>query len=119
MVFFILNPITWAIVVAVSIWTKQYWKPALAGVLTPLACIALFFVYFIFMEVEISFDEMWNDLHDAGIGFDDLWNEFVDEGIEILLSVLSASILSGIIISALVFLFVRERRQQRAASANA
>ena len=97
MLLFILNPITWAIAVAVSIWTKQYWKTALGGALSQLVCL-LSFVYLAILE-EGSFEEV---LGDIAVG-------------EILL-VLVVGALSGVLISTLVFLFVRERWKQQAVS---
>ncbi len=97
--FSLLNPITWVVVIVLSVWTKKYWKPTIASVGAQIACITLFIVYLIFIEGDESFGELWNEIGIEGIAF-----------------VLAVCTLSGIIMSTLVFLFVQQRRIQKTTS---
>lgn len=87
-----LNPLTWAIVILLSIWTKTYWKPVVAGVLAQITC-SFLFILFAVKFLEISTDELYGDASVTDI-----------------VAFFSVSVLSGMMISALVILFIRERR---------
>ncbi len=87
--FLSLNPIIWVVVILCALRSKAYWIPAVGGVLSQAICIiALMIVFDLFEEAEFALSE-------------------------ILIELFTPAILSGLLISTLVFLFIRQRRLQQ------
>lgn len=87
--FFSLNPITWVVVIICSVRRKAYWIPAMGGVLSQTICVIALMIMFEFFE-------------DPDFALS-----------EILITLFTPAILSGLVISTLVFLFIRQRRLQQ------
>ena len=86
---FSLNPIAWAVVTLCAIRSKAFWIPIAGGVLSQIVCIIAFAIQLeVFEDAEFSLSE-------------------------ILVMLFTPAILSGLLISTLVFLFVRQRRLRR------
>jgi hypothetical protein len=89
---FCLNPVAWVVIVLVSVRAAHYWITAVAGILAHLISITAFLAY-IYIEDGLDFSKISSELR-------------VDE----VVLLISASILSGFVISALVVLFVKQRQ---------
>ena len=94
---FLLNPVTWAIVILVSIWAKRYWMPAFSGILAQIASLIPLALY---VDTTSAASSVY------GYGLLD------GEGVEAGVLLVSATVLSGIVISIIVMLFVGQRRKQ-------
>jgi hypothetical protein len=94
---FSLNPVTWAIVILVSIWAKRYWMPAFSGILAQIASLVPLVLY---VDTTSAASSVY------GYGLLD------GEGVEGGVLIVSATVLSGIVISIIVMLFVGQRRKQ-------
>jgi hypothetical protein len=94
---FSLNPVTWAIVILVSIWAKRYWMPAFSGILAQIASLVPLVLY---VDTTSAASSVY------GYGLLD------GEGVEGHVLIVSATVLSGIVISIIVMLFVGQRRKQ-------
>ncbi len=94
---FSLNPVTWAIVILVSIWAKRYWMPAFSGILAQIASLIPLALY---VDTTSAASSVY------GYGLLD------GEGVEGGVLLVSATVLSGIVISIIVMLFVGQRRKQ-------
>ena len=92
---FSLNPTTWVIVILLSIWAKQFWIPAVSGVVMQVASL---------VPLAIYLDK---------IGEASLYDLLGGDGVEDAVFLISVPVLSGMIISALVIPLVRRRRQGR------
>jgi hypothetical protein len=92
---FSLNPTTWVIVILLSIWAKQFWVPAVSGVVMQVAGL---------VPLAIYLDK---------IGEASLYDLLGGNGVEDAVFLISVPVLSGMIISALVIPLVRPRRQGR------
>jgi hypothetical protein len=90
-----LNPTTWVIVILLSIWAKQFWIPAVSGVVMQVASL---------VPLAIYLDK---------IGEVSLYDLLGGNGVEDAVFLISVPVLSGMIISALVMPLVRPRRQGR------
>ncbi|MBT8123625.1 MAG: hypothetical protein KJO81_02240 [Gammaproteobacteria bacterium] len=87
--FFSLNPITWVVVILCSLRSKAYWIPATGGVLSQIICVITLMIMFEFFE-------------DPDFALS-----------EIFITLFTPAILNGLVISTLVFLFIRQRRLQQ------
>ena len=94
---FSLNPITWAIVILASIWAKRYWVPAVSGILAQIASLIPLALY---VDTRSKASSVY--------GYGLLDGESVEGGVLLV----SAPVLSGIVISIIVMLFVGQRRKQ-------
>jgi len=94
---FSLNPVTWAIVILVSIWAKRYWMPAVSGILAQIASLIPLALY---VDTTSTASSVY------GYGLLD------GEGVEGGVLLVSATVLSGIVTSIIVMLFVGQRRKQ-------
>jgi hypothetical protein len=92
---FSLNPTTWMIVILLSIWSKQFWIPAVSGVVMQVASLVPLAIYLDKIEEASLYDLLGGD------------------GVEDAVFLISVPVLSGMIISALVIPLVRRRRQRR------
>jgi hypothetical protein len=92
---FSLNPTTWVIVILLSIWAKQFWIPAVSGVVMQVASL---------VPLAIYLDK---------IGEASLYDLLGGNGVEDAVFLISVPVLSGMILSVLVIPLVRPRRQGR------
>ena len=97
---FSLNPTTWVIVILLSIWAKQFWIPAVSGVVMQVASLVPLAIYLDKIDEASLYDLLGGD-GGADIVF-----------------LFSVPVLSGLLISALVIPVARRRRQARGESHN-
>lgn len=90
-----LNPTTWVIVILLSIWAKQFWIPAVSGVVMQVASLVPLAIYL--------------DKIDEASLYDLLGGDSVADTVFLF----SVPVLSGMIISTLVIPLFRRRRQGR------
>ena len=94
---FLLNPVAWAIVILVSIWAKRYWMPAVSGILAQIASLIPLALY-------VDTTSAASSVYAYGL--------LDGEGVEGSVLLVSTLVLSGIVISIIVMLFVGQRRKQ-------
>ena len=92
---FSLNPTTWVIVILLSIWAKQFWIPAVSGVVMQVASLVPLAIYL-------------DKIDDAS-----LYDLLGGDGVADIVFLSSVPVLSGMIISALVVPLVWRRQHRR------